>query len=96
MNLVSSKRAIFFALIFALAASLAFAQSDLGSISGFVKDPSGSTVPGAKVTVRNQSGLERQAIDQRIGLLHHYEHPAADVHDHRGSRGIQEIRKSKQ
>ena len=24
-----------------------FAQSDLGSITGFVKDPSGSTVPNA-------------------------------------------------
>ena len=67
MNLVSSKRAIFFALIFALAASLAFAQSDLGSISGFVKDPSGSTVPDAKVTVRNQSGLERQATTNESG-----------------------------
>jgi predicted heme/steroid binding protein len=61
MNFVSSKRAIFIALILALAASLAFAQSDTGAISGFVKDPSGSTVPNAKVTVRNESGLERTA-----------------------------------
>jgi len=67
MNLVSSKRAVFIALIFALAASLAFAQSDLGSIAGFVKDPSGSTVPGAKVTVKNQSGLERQANTNESG-----------------------------
>src|SRR4051794_4819726 len=67
MDQVSSKRAIFFALIFALAASLAFAQSDLGSISGFVRDPSGSTVPNAKVTVRNESGLERQATSNESG-----------------------------
>src|SRR3954468_1323515 len=67
MNSVGSKRAIFIALILALAASLAFAQSDLGSISGFVKDPSGSTVPNAKVTVRNQSGLERQATTNESG-----------------------------
>jgi hypothetical protein len=38
---------------------LLFAQSDLGTISGFVKDPSGATVPNAKVTVHNQTGIER-------------------------------------
>jgi len=67
MNFVSSKRAIFIALILALAASLAFAQSDLGAISGFVKDPSGSTVPNAKVTVKNESGLERTANTNESG-----------------------------
>src|SRR5262249_38848270 len=45
----------------------AYAQSDLGAISGFVKDPSGSTVPGAKVTVKNQSGLERTANSTEAG-----------------------------
>ena len=39
------------------------AQSDLGTISGFVKDPSGATVPNAKVTVQNQSGVDREAIE---------------------------------
>src|SRR6476659_4544434 len=67
MNLVSSKRAILIALILAITASLAFAQSDLGAISGFVKDPSGSTVPGAKVTAKNTSGLERQATTSDAG-----------------------------
>src|SRR3954447_11685234 len=67
MNQVRSIRVVFYALIFALAASLAFAQSDLGSISGFVRDPSGSTVPNAKVTVRNESGLERQATTNESG-----------------------------
>jgi hypothetical protein len=43
------------------------AQSDLGKISGFVKDPSGATVPNAKVTVRNKSGLERQATTNESG-----------------------------
>ncbi|MDE3179060.1 MAG: carboxypeptidase regulatory-like domain-containing protein [Acidobacteriota bacterium] len=43
------------------------AQSDLGSISGYVKDPSGATVPNAKVTLRNQSGLERDATTDVSG-----------------------------
>src|SRR5882724_3522636 len=38
---------------------LAFAQSDLGTISGFVRDPSGAIIPSAKVSVHNQSGIER-------------------------------------
>src|SRR5689334_17640261 len=67
MNQVCSKRGLLLALLFVLAASVAFSQSDLGSITGFVKDPSGSTVPNAKVTVRNQSGLERQANTNESG-----------------------------
>jgi Carboxypeptidase regulatory-like domain len=68
MNHVRSKRTIILAMILALAASFAFAQSDLGSITGFAKDPSGSVVPNAKVTVRNQSGLERQATTNEAGF----------------------------
>src|SRR5258708_39777759 len=45
-----------------------FAQSDLGTISGFVKDPSGATVSGAKVTLSNQSGLQRQATTNDSGF----------------------------
>ncbi|MDQ6705695.1 MAG: Plug and carboxypeptidase regulatory-like domain-containing protein, partial [Acidobacteriota bacterium] len=44
-----------------------FAQSDLGSIQGFAKDPSGAVVPNAKVTVKNQTGLERQATTNESG-----------------------------
>src|SRR5579859_1502435 len=55
MNHVCSRAALA-ALILCLCASLAFAQSDLGSISGFVKDPSGAVIPNAKVSVRNPSG----------------------------------------
>ena len=44
-----------------------FAQSDLGRISGFVKDPSGATVANAKVTVRNNTGVERQATTNESG-----------------------------
>jgi predicted heme/steroid binding protein len=45
----------------------AFAQSDLGRISGFVNDQSSAAVPNAKVTVRNQSGVERQATTNESG-----------------------------
>jgi len=45
----------------------AFAQSDLGRISGFITDPSGGAVPNAKITVRNQSGVERQATTNESG-----------------------------
>ncbi len=67
MTQVCSRRVIYSALMALLAAVLAFGQSDFGSISGFVKDPSGSTVPGAKVTVKNQSGLQRQATTNESG-----------------------------
>jgi predicted heme/steroid binding protein len=46
----------------------ALAQSDLGRISGFIKDPSGAAVPNAKVSVRSQSGgVERQATTNESG-----------------------------
>ncbi|MCU1316362.1 MAG: hypothetical protein JWN63_1684, partial [Candidatus Acidoferrum typicum] len=44
-----------------------FAQSDLGKISGFIKDPSGATVANAKVTVRNNTGVERQTTTNDSG-----------------------------
>jgi predicted heme/steroid binding protein len=44
-----------------------FAQSDLGRISGFIKDPSGATVANAKITVRNNSGVERQTTTNESG-----------------------------
>src|SRR5438105_14573086 len=43
------------------------AQSDLGTISGFIKDPSGASVPNAKITVRNKSGVERQTTTNESG-----------------------------
>lgn len=52
-----------------LMASLCFAQSDLGSIQGFVKDQSGASVPNTKVTLTNQSGLERQATTNEDGYF---------------------------
>jgi hypothetical protein len=69
MNYVGSRRVAWLALTVLLAAVLAFGQSDLGSISGFVKDPSGSVVPGAQVTVRNEAtGTERTANTNDSGF----------------------------
>src|SRR5437867_2306288 len=44
-----------------------FAQSDNGSIAGFVKDPSGATLPNATITERNMTGLQRQAYTDESG-----------------------------
>ena len=50
------------------APGILLAQSDLGRISGFVRDPSGATVPNAKVTVRsNSAAVERQATTNESG-----------------------------
>src|SRR5438046_8021809 len=46
---------------------IAPAQSGLGRISGFVKDPSGASITGAKITARNQSGVERQTTSNESG-----------------------------
>ncbi len=50
-----------------IAAIAVMAQSDLGSISGYVKDPTGATIPNASVTVRNQTGLTRTATTNGSG-----------------------------
>jgi hypothetical protein len=44
-----------------------FAQSDLGRISGFIKDPSGATIANAKVTIQNNTGVERQTTTNDSG-----------------------------
>jgi hypothetical protein len=38
-----------------LLATFGYAQTDIGSVSGFVKDPSGGVVPKAKVLVKNEA-----------------------------------------
>jgi len=61
-NHVDFARATRLAFAAFLFSSLAFGQSDLGSITGYVKDPTGATIPNANVVVKNQdSGAERQA-----------------------------------
>ncbi|MGB7846073.1 MAG: carboxypeptidase-like regulatory domain-containing protein [Candidatus Acidiferrum sp.] len=61
---------VFFAVCAMLTApERAFSQSDLGRISGFIKDQSGALIPKAKVTVRNQSGVERQVNTNESGYF---------------------------
>jgi len=50
------------------AASPVFAQSDLTSISGYVKDATGASVPNAQVTLKNEAtGNERRAATNESG-----------------------------
>jgi len=50
-----------------VATGVLFAQSDLGTISGFIKDQSGASIPNAKVTIKNQTGIERQTMTNDSG-----------------------------
>jgi len=44
------------------ACSTALAQSDVGTITGFVKDPSSAVVPGAKVVVKSEATGEEHSV----------------------------------
>ena len=54
MTLQVLRRAATACAVLLLVAVFAFAQSDNSTISGIVKDPSGASVSGAKVTVKNE------------------------------------------
>ena len=55
------------AALFLCAAAL-YAQSDNGSIVGFVKDPSGAVIPQVKVTLKNEAtGVESKASTNESG-----------------------------
>ena len=63
-RVISVLRLVVLALFGAL---LAFGQSDLGVISGYIKDSTGAVIPKAHVSVTNPSGLERSAIANESG-----------------------------
>src|SRR5215831_19118681 len=54
--------AVAFCLLVLLFTSITTAQSDYGSITGFVKDPSGAVVPKVKVIIRNEATAEQQTV----------------------------------
>lgn len=61
---MSRKRSLTYACLASLSflACIAYAQSDNANVNGLISDPSGSSVPNAKVTLRNQTtGLTREA-----------------------------------
>src|SRR6266478_9375202 len=60
--------AVFVFLLGCIVSASLFAQSDLGTISGFVKDPSGATIANAKVLVHNQTGIQREATTNESGF----------------------------
>ena len=61
------RKAVMMLLVSLAASGALFAQSDLGTISGYVKDPSGAMVPNAKVSIKNKTGVERQAATNESG-----------------------------
>lgn len=67
MNKASHFPPLFAYIAFAVIATTALAQSDLGRISGFIKDPTGATIPNANVTVQNKSGLLRATTTNDSG-----------------------------
>src|ERR1700745_3081701 len=61
------------AVLFAVVLSTAHAQSNSGTISGVVTDPSGAVVPGATVSVQNPvSQYSRTATTDKAG---HFQFP---------------------
>src|SRR2546427_209392 len=61
------RMSIFMLFMSLVATGVLFAQSDLGTISGFIKDQSGASIPNAKVTIKNQTGIERQTTTNDSG-----------------------------
>src|SRR5258708_39984032 len=51
-----------------LSATAVYAQSDAGSVVGFVKDPSGGLIPSAKIVLKNETtGVERTVTSNESG-----------------------------
>jgi len=65
---------LWIALIFLLCTTIAFAQRDLGTVTGTVTDPQGAAVPNAKVTITNEAaGVSYDTVTNDAGT---YNRPA--------------------
>ncbi|HZQ53636.1 MAG TPA: carboxypeptidase regulatory-like domain-containing protein [Bryobacteraceae bacterium] len=61
--LVTKALRLCIAFVVCLALSIpVFAQSDVGTITGFVRDPTGAVVPNAKVTIKNEATNESRTV----------------------------------
>jgi hypothetical protein len=81
--------AIAICLAFSMAA---FAQSDVGTITGFVRDQSGAVVPNAKVTIKSEAtNEERVSLDRRKRSLYRHESSSRALHHDRRGKRVQEI-----
>ncbi len=64
-----------------LLATLAFAQTGLGTVTGTILDATGAAIPGAKITLTNQdTGVVRRAESSAIGI---YEFAAVPIGSYR-------------
>ncbi len=63
-----------------LTSGILLAQSDLGTISGFVRDPSGASIPNAIATVKNQTGIERRTTTNESGFYTRTSGDRRDAH----------------
>ena len=79
--------------LFALVPIRLIAQT--ADLSGLISDPSGLTVPNAKVTIKGQAtGVTRGVVSNQRRLVQHTRAPARLLRSHGGSHRIQ-IRPSK-
>jgi outer membrane receptor protein involved in Fe transport len=72
MHMVRERMSFFlvFSLALAMAASLAFAQSESATIQGIVKDSSGAVLPGAAVrAVHVTTGIQYQTVSNETGFF---------------------------
>jgi len=69
-------RALSLTVLFAFIATLAHAQSNSGTVSGTITDPSGAVIPGATVELSNHvSGYKRSAKTDNSGQFRFYNIP---------------------
>src|SRR6266566_9893816 len=73
--------------------AMTFAQSDLASVNGVVRDPSGAVIPDAKISLRNEATAVELKDGNECGRqLQHYQRSRRDIHAHRRGQRFQTLR----